>query len=53
MSDPTKNWKKIRTKVPVHVPMPDGKGIAETVEVEVEAYRNPPMVKSISTERHG
>jgi len=41
MSDPTKNWKKIRTKVSVHVPTPDGKGIAETVEVEVEAHRNP------------
>jgi len=41
MSDPTRNWKKIQTKVPVHVPTPDGKGIAETVEVEVEAYRNP------------
>ncbi|MBU6401496.1 MAG: hypothetical protein KGS61_14360, partial [Verrucomicrobia bacterium] len=41
MSDPTKNWEKMRTKVPVQIPTPDRKGIAETVEVEVDAYRNP------------
>jgi transcriptional regulator with XRE-family HTH domain len=41
MSDPTKNWKKIITKVPVKIPTLDGKGIAETVEVEVNAYQNP------------
>lgn len=41
MNDLTKNWERIRTKVPVHIPSRDGKGIAETVEVEVEAYRNP------------
>ncbi len=41
MSNPTKDWKKTRSKVPVHVPTLDGKGVAETVEVEVTAYRNP------------
>ncbi len=41
MSDPIKNWKKIRTKVPVKIPTLDGKGIQETVEVEVHAYQNP------------
>jgi len=41
MSNPTKDWKKTRTKVPVHIPTLNGKGIAETVEVEVAAYRNP------------
>ena len=41
MSDPTKNWKKITTRVPVKIPTLDGKRIAETVEVEVTAYRNP------------
>jgi DNA-binding transcriptional regulator YiaG len=41
MNDPMKNWKKIHTKVPVQIPNPDGKGIADTVEVEVAAYQNP------------
>lgn len=41
MSDPTKNWKKITTKVPVKIPTQDGNGIAETIEVEVTAYQNP------------
>jgi DNA-binding transcriptional regulator YiaG len=41
MSDPTKNWKTFTHKVPVQIPTLDGKGIAETVEVEVTAYRNP------------
>ena len=41
MSEPTKNWKKIRTKVPVRIPALDGRGISETIEVEVAAYQNP------------
>jgi len=41
MSNPAENWKQIRSKVPVHIPTLDGKGIAETVEVEVTARRNP------------
>ena len=36
-----KNWTKILTKVPVHVPTQDGASIAETIQVEVEAYQNP------------
>jgi len=35
------NWEKIRTKMPVHIPTVDGQGIAETKEVEVDAWRNP------------
>jgi DNA-binding transcriptional regulator YiaG len=35
------NWPKVLTKVPVHVPTIDGSAIAETIEVEVEAYKNP------------
>ncbi len=41
MSDPTQNWKKVITKMPVHVPSLDGKTIQETVMVEVEALQNP------------
>jgi DNA-binding transcriptional regulator YiaG len=41
MNNQMKNWEKIKTKVPVHIHTVDGKEIAETVEVEVSAYRNP------------
>jgi transcriptional regulator with XRE-family HTH domain len=41
MSNPMKNWEKIKTKIPVHIPTVNGKEISETVEVEVSAYRNP------------
>lgn len=41
MSHPMKNWQKIKTKVPVHIAKVNSKEIAETVEVEVTAYRNP------------
>ena len=41
MKTPMSNWEKIQTKVPVHIPTIDGKNVAETVEVEVPAYRNP------------
>ena len=41
MSDPTKDWKKIHTTVPVHIPTPDGNAIAETIKVKVPAYQNP------------
>jgi DNA-binding transcriptional regulator YiaG len=41
MNNQMKSWEKIKTKVPVHIHTVDGKEIAETVEVEVSAYRNP------------
>lgn len=41
MNDTMENWKKIRTKVAVQIPTLDGTAIAETVEVEVDAYQNP------------
>lgn len=41
MNNPMLNWEKIKTKVPVCIPTIDGKKTAETVEVEVPAYRNP------------
>ena len=41
MSTAMKGWKRFRTKVPVHIPTLDGKAVAETVDVEVEAWRNP------------
>jgi DNA-binding transcriptional regulator YiaG len=41
MNDLITNWRKVITKVPVHVPTLDGVGIAETIQVEVEAYQNP------------
>ncbi|NJK91829.1 MAG: type II toxin-antitoxin system MqsA family antitoxin [Blastochloris sp.] len=41
MSDPSENWEKIEIAAPVYIPTLDGKAIAETVEVKVEAYRNP------------
>ena len=41
MNDQMANWPKVLTKVPVHVPTLDELAIAETIEVEVEAYRNP------------
>src|SRR6266508_359262 len=41
MNDLMTNWPKVMTKTPVHVPTLDGSGIAETIEVDVEGYRNP------------
>lgn len=41
MSNPLENWAPIKTKVPVHIPKAGGKEIAETIEVEVSAFRNP------------
>lgn len=35
------DWPTVLTKVAVHVPTVDGKGIAETIQVEVEGHRNP------------
>ena len=34
-------WVRIRTRVPVHIPTADGKGIVETLMVEVEADQDP------------
>jgi DNA-binding transcriptional regulator YiaG len=41
MSNPMENWEKIRTTVPVRIPTLDGKETAETIQVEVDALRNP------------
>ena len=41
MNDILANWRKILTTVPVYVPTLDGASIAETIQVEVEAYQNP------------
>ncbi len=41
MNELMKNWPAVQTKVPVHIPKLDGSEIAETIQVDVEGYRNP------------
>jgi len=40
MIPPVPGWKPTRTKVPVHIPTLAGDGIAETIEVQVSAWKD-------------
>jgi DNA-binding transcriptional regulator YiaG len=41
MNSPTDRMIRLKTEIPVHIPTPDGKGIAETIMVRVPALRDP------------
>ncbi|MBU4211300.1 MAG: helix-turn-helix domain-containing protein [Kiritimatiellae bacterium] len=41
MSAPLENAVRIETEMPVHIPTPDGKAVAETVMVKVPALKDP------------
>ncbi|MBE7497134.1 MAG: helix-turn-helix domain-containing protein [Verrucomicrobiaceae bacterium] len=40
MTPPIPGWKPAKTKVPVHIPTLAGDGIAETIEVQVSAWKD-------------
>ncbi len=40
MKPPIPGWIPTTTKLPVHIPTPDGTSILETIEIEVPAWKN-------------
>ena len=41
MKPPVEGWVPVKTKEPVHIPNADGSAVAETLWVEVDAWRDP------------